>query len=228
MALGVGLGSLIGGLSPHLSKLLGPQAGKSFGGSLGGGTGSLITSLAGSFPIGFLGGAGYGSGIRFGFEKVYDQMFKNANAPDTIKTLQGGFGIGTQFAHAQKDGQTYEQQSSTPPPSPPLGTDLTNPIQVEEDITEIEGPRLPPAGIDTSNISKNRNSIVTLRWTFQNSSGRKFNQTWKGNLDQHERRVKQLEEVAKALVSSGKDPSTSLSNILNYRKAIKSHYGVYV
>lgn len=68
--------------------------------------GKLISQLSGAFPVGFLGGAGYGSGLRFGFEKIFDAIFKNIptqNVSDTIKIMQGGFGIGNAFAQSDNN-----------------------------------------------------------------------------------------------------------------------------
>ena len=144
MVLGVGIGSLIGGASPHIAKLLGNQ---SFQSTTAGGAGTLLTGLAGSFPIGFLGGAGYGSGLRFGFEKLFDSTFKNMQSPiDVVKIMQGGFNIGNAFAQEQK-GNDITQAATTTPPSQ-VGSDLTSPTILTQDIQDnpVQGPTLDNTG----------------------------------------------------------------------------------
>lgn len=98
---GAALGSLL--------KLLGISTAVGVGGSAlsgaGGTLGSTTVGLGAAGPIGFAGGAGYGLGIRTGFEQIYEQVKKGqltiSQALELINQTAGGQGasdIGADFA----------------------------------------------------------------------------------------------------------------------------------
>ena len=200
MAIGLGLGSIIGAASPHLANLIGkPQ----FGNSLSGGAGSLVTSLAGSFPIGFLGGAGYGSGLRFGFEKLFDSAFKNIKNPlETVKIMQGGFDIGQSFA--------LPEASATPE----LGSDLTNPIINPPDAPlPVLGPVQPP-----------KEKIYNIS-IFNRPLG--IDETFTGTLTEFETNVQQLFNGTTQL-PPGRTLDILLEKIRQYQHKYKELTGSYL
>lgn len=202
-----------------LQALLGlfGKAGSGAAAGAGAGAGSLFTQLAGGFPIGFLGGAGYGSGLRFGFEKLYDQWFKNLDTQSidqVVPAMQGAFGISADFAgnlsgNQKKQGATINDVLPYDPINPPL--------------PDYEGPEIPDSSLQATPAQKTATLDFEQRW--YNNSGKivrtkieRISNTKQGHLETI-RKMREIKFRSKGL------QATQAWKIIAYSKAYHAHYG---
>jgi hypothetical protein len=107
---------------------------------------SSITQMLSGFPIGLAGGAGYGFGIRYGFEKMFES-FRTDGPQGVIRNVLDDLSelIGPSFPNPDVAPPSNNPPSPPPPIQRPVIEDIPTPPPVDEPFTPgPQGPQLPP------------------------------------------------------------------------------------
>ena len=230
-------------------SVLGSQLTSSTGAS--GGLGKIISQLAGAFPVGFLGGAGYGSGLRFGFEKVFDAIFKHIptqGVGDAIKIMQGGFGIGNNFVQ-QANAQSQESLpvkvgdiASDKPQFQDIVKHTNNPITIgnlvqqdqkhQEYVQQVQQSPLLVGGAKGGpiNLAKSQGNYHTLKWQKQYKFLGKLKVVTVSQSGTEDFIKKYVKDQANYWTQLAKKPGNqhALDNVLSIRTAFKDLFGYWV
>lgn len=191
--------------------------------------GKLLSQLAGAFPVGFLGGAGYGSGLRFGFEKLFDATFKHIPTQDVeevVKMLQGGFGIGQSFASNTNERINPVTDTGSLKP-PPISIVDTPPSDSVGDTTKLIKTVDVPNTLDTSASSSVVDDPDVVLGIFYQYNGKNYTSQYDGNEQKHKTRLKSLRHNLDNLARDNIKPGRLLPLVLEYSKAFKDHYGYW-
>lgn len=187
-----------------------------------GGLGAL-TSIAAGLPIGLAGGAGYGFGIRYGFEELFPEFTQNGAigaagkiASDLGELVQNIFNLG------DANGQ----------PSPPPTTDDT-PLQDFEDILppqhtdtndphEEQGPQLP------DNVPVDPHDKISITVHPEGFPPETFIRTEQGHYDRIQQMYFTLQNYTDPNVLGPEDRHAITQRLIEYQEQFHSYFGYYV
>jgi hypothetical protein len=208
------------------------------------GVNALSQILAG-FPIGLAGGAGYGFGIRYGFENL-KSSFDNQGVGGAVNSLSRDLGTLLQeiFSAAQSgikgledffvgdDSDTQGVNIPNVPSDQPSIDDIRNatnnpiPGTLDNHVTQQQDPIIP----------NTNNQQVRLEVNYQERGDpnlRTFTVAWTRTEQQHIDAIAALEELATRQQNVNDSNAQAfarqnLSKLTGYRLAFKEHFGYWV